>query len=134
MKLDPIIACPNETQLFGWAFLHDFVAHPFMAITLWSPWSLRFHNWTSLKAWPSARLIPPEFSHAWIPLWHRADYRRVGQGLYEVLHPRVDHSFRCQAKDASEALSKAVVYFSELAAMYGGQFSLPLFSMPPARG
>lgn len=34
-----------------WAIIHDSIAHPFMAITWYSKLSIRFHNYTSHKAW-----------------------------------------------------------------------------------
>lgn len=52
MRVDPRIGCANEEELLGWAIMHDLLAHPLMVITGYSQWSLRFHNFTSLKAWP----------------------------------------------------------------------------------
>lgn len=34
-----------------WAFIHDLIAHPLCALTLYSAWAVKFHDWTSLKAW-----------------------------------------------------------------------------------
>lgn len=36
-----------------WTIIHNAVAHPLMAITGDSAWSLRFHSWTADKAWGS---------------------------------------------------------------------------------
>lgn len=52
MKTDPRDACKHQRQRLCWALLHDLVAHPLMALTLYSRWSIRFHDWTSHKAWP----------------------------------------------------------------------------------
>jgi len=52
MKKDPNKACSNKKEQPGWAFLHDAVAHPLMALTGYSAWSVRFHDYTSKKAWP----------------------------------------------------------------------------------
>ena len=52
MRTDPRGACANEHQRLLWALVHDGLAHPLMALTGWSKWSLRFHDWTSHKAWP----------------------------------------------------------------------------------
>ena len=50
---DPRDACaPREQQRVFWALLHDVVAHPLMALTGWSNVGVRFHNFTSHKAWP----------------------------------------------------------------------------------
>lgn len=52
MKTDPNKGCKNQTEKLGWAILHDLVAHPVMALTGYSNLSMRFHNYTSHKAWP----------------------------------------------------------------------------------
>lgn len=52
MKTDPNKGCKNQTEKLGWAVLHDLVAHPVMALTGYSNISMRFHNYTSHKAWP----------------------------------------------------------------------------------
>lgn len=59
VRTDPRAACANERQRFWWAVLHDVVAHPLMALTGWSKWALRFHDWTSHKAWPRAQVRRP---------------------------------------------------------------------------
>lgn len=57
MKLDPNTLCDTgPKQNIGWAIFHDLVAHPLLVITFYSVASVKFHNWTSLKAWP---LQPP---------------------------------------------------------------------------
>lgn len=35
----------------GWALLHDGVAHPLMALTLYAQWAIRFHQWTDEPEW-----------------------------------------------------------------------------------
>ena len=52
MKTDPNKGCPNENECFVWAFIHDAISHPLMAITAYSKLSMRFHNYTSYRAWP----------------------------------------------------------------------------------
>lgn len=34
-----------------WAFMHDAVAHPLLALTGCATWTVRFHEWTSVKAY-----------------------------------------------------------------------------------
>lgn len=65
MRTDPRVACANERQRFWWAVLHDLVAHPLMALTGWSKWALRLHDWTSHRAWPRkpAPRQPLRFAH-----------------------------------------------------------------------
>lgn len=52
MKTDPNKGCKNTTQRLGWAVLHDAIAHPFLALTGYSKLGLKFHDYTSHKAWP----------------------------------------------------------------------------------
>jgi hypothetical protein len=52
MKTDPNTACDSENGSLVWAIIHDGLAHPLMAITGYSSWSLGFHDYTSHKAWP----------------------------------------------------------------------------------
>lgn len=52
MRTDPRKACANEDEKLLWALVHDGIAHPLMALTLFSKWSIAFHDWTSTKAWP----------------------------------------------------------------------------------
>lgn len=51
MKTDPNQACANESQRLLWAIIHDALAHPLMVLTGYSKGSLKFHDYTSLKAW-----------------------------------------------------------------------------------
>ena len=51
MKTDPNVRCINYVQHLGWAIVHDVIAHPFMGLTLYCKWSIRFHNYTSQKSW-----------------------------------------------------------------------------------
>ena len=52
MRTDPILACGNTQQKCLWALVHDALAHPLMALTGWSAWGIRLHDYTSKKAWP----------------------------------------------------------------------------------
>jgi hypothetical protein len=52
MKTDPNKSCANCEERLLWALLHDAVAHPLMGLTNYSKWSLRFHDFTSRRAWP----------------------------------------------------------------------------------
>lgn len=51
MKLDPNDSCVIFDEHLRWALIHDFFAHPLMALTFYSKMSVKFHNWTSHKAW-----------------------------------------------------------------------------------
>jgi len=35
-----------------WAFIHNLVAHPLLALTGGARWADRFHDYTAGKAWP----------------------------------------------------------------------------------
>lgn len=52
MRTNPRKACANEEERLFWALVHDGIAHPLMAVTLFSAWSVWFHDWTSRRAWP----------------------------------------------------------------------------------
>ena len=112
MKTDPNKACPNEAQRFFWAFVHDFLAHPLMAITAWSTWSLDFHDWTSHKAWP------------------RVEYDEVvvsfqsGTKVFEFKHPKVSHKYVTNGDDHATARAKADAWFEQLSVEFGGEFKL----------
>lgn len=51
MKTDPNKHCINFKQDLVWAIIHDVISHPLMGLTLYSKWSILFHNYTSHKAW-----------------------------------------------------------------------------------
>lgn len=52
MKLDPNRYCVKYEEHLFWAIVHDVIAHPLMAITLYKvPKLISFHNYTSQKAW-----------------------------------------------------------------------------------
>ena len=52
MKSDPNAGCPNHGENLAWAIIHDLLAHPLMALTGYGGWAIRFHDYTSRKAWP----------------------------------------------------------------------------------
>lgn len=56
MKTDPNLACKNREERLFWAIVHDAIAHPVMALTGYSNWAMKFHNYTSHKAWPRGGL------------------------------------------------------------------------------
>lgn len=51
MKTDPNEHCTKYEQCLGWAMVHDLIAHPVMALTCYCNLAVRFHDWTSRKAW-----------------------------------------------------------------------------------
>jgi hypothetical protein len=51
MKTDPNNHCINFKQNLLWAIIHDTLAHVLMGLTIYSSWSIKFHNYTSHKAW-----------------------------------------------------------------------------------
>lgn len=52
MKIDPRSACVNHSEVRYWALVHDAIAHPLMALSGYRSWAVRFHDWTSYRAWP----------------------------------------------------------------------------------
>ena len=57
MKRDPNAACANADQRLVWALVHDVIAHPLMALTGYCRLALRFHDYTSRKAWPRSTAV-----------------------------------------------------------------------------
>jgi len=52
MKIDPNRYCIVYKQNLMWALVHDIIAHPAMAITLYKvPIFIKFHDYTSQRAW-----------------------------------------------------------------------------------
>ena len=52
MKLDPNKYCVTYKQNLFWAMVHDIIAHPLMAFTLYKiNWCIKFHDYTSNLAW-----------------------------------------------------------------------------------
>lgn len=131
MRLDPNQACRNDEQRFWWAFVHDFVAHPLMALSLWSDWSLKFHDWTSRNAWPRGDSGSEAFqiNHTFAfsdDLWRTLPVTEFSPGFWEIAHPLVtDHILRTNASSAEEAGQKARAHFQDLMARFGAQFGPP---------
>ena len=51
-KLDPNNCCVMFDECLFWALVHDIIAHPLIALTLYKcEFAIDFHNWTSHKAW-----------------------------------------------------------------------------------
>lgn len=124
MRTDPRAACVNEQEKFWWAVLHDLVAHPLMALTNWSRWSLRFHDWTSYYAWPRVR--PKKYGQTvTVNTLHfgALTARMVGENVWTIPHPKVAHALTVTAGDGIEAVSLAERWFDELAEEYGGNFA-----------
>lgn len=117
MKTDPSKACPNEEQKFIWAFIHDFVSHPLMALTGWSALSLAFHDWTSHKAWPREMPVLAGSELEFIS--------GVGKVIvYRFVHPKVNHHFVTTGTDKADAQRKANDWFIQLSIEFGGDFTL----------
>lgn len=147
MKTDPRKACANERERFFWAFVHGLIAHGFMALSLWSKWSLEFHDWTSHKAWPRIKVsdyvvvhsnevkeiypMPPllvkglaikvgDWSFKLIDI----EVQQIKPGVWKANHPKVAHSFVTTASDEFDMAMKALSWFKELSTEFGGRFTL----------
>lgn len=116
MRTDPRAACANAEERKGWAVLHDLVCHPLMALTGWSSWSLRFHDWTSYRAWPR---VQPEWllqiSHLQSRRHGVLVVREVAPRVWSVTHPTLEHTITVSAGDAVHALEQAEAWFDGLA-------------------
>lgn len=116
MRTDPRNACANEKQLLGWAIVHDLIAHPFMALTGYSPLSLRFHDATSKRAWPRPAVSYREGTFS-VPSdrFGTLKVRRLApRGFYEIQHPLIDHKFVVKADGIDDAAEQAEEWFVSL--------------------
>lgn len=114
MRTDPRAACGNEKELLFWAFVHDAIAHPFMALTGWSKLSLRFHDYTSHYAWPRDTRAPiaPAVVHS--DRFGDLTVTAKPSGVFEVAHGLIAHRFVVRAVDVSDAVEQAEQWFNDL--------------------
>jgi hypothetical protein len=122
MKLDPNIACANQRENWFWAAVHDALAHPLMPITGYSQVAMRFHDWTSRKAWPR------EADRGVLEVWFASPYgelrvRNPRPGYWTVDHGQVHHQFGTMADNADQAVGEALCHFRDLDKHFGGRFA-----------
>ena len=122
MKTDPRQACANAREKLVWALVHDFIAHPLMAVTLYSRPALRFHDFTSHRAWPRVAVdqVPVTMVHS--RRYGVLMVRQVQPGVFATEHPTVAHTAVTNAGDAIEAAEKAEAWFDMLDREFGGCF------------
>lgn len=129
MRTDPNQACQNEKQRFWWALLHDFLAHPLMALFGYPVWSLKLHDFTSNRAWPRGQTVDTPPPLLWWGVkggWPegRLYFRCLPNKIYEFEHPNgIAHTFRCNAESTPLAVKKALEHFEDLANRFGGVFA-----------
>lgn len=113
MKLDPNRACQSENERLLWAILHDLIAHPFLAITLYSKVGRRFHDFTSHKAWPRGA---GDYDHFTVnsTSFGLVEGVKRKNGIWTISHPGIRHDVTVKAKSMSEALEKAEDWFKTL--------------------
>lgn len=121
MRTDPRRACANTDENLFWAIVHDLLSHPLMALTLYSGFALRFHDWTSHRAWPRVSATPVSCHLV------RSDFGTVevcdlGSNVWSVKHPNVHHCFVTNATTPWSAARKAGGWFRILADEFGGDF------------
>lgn len=114
MRNDPRAACANETERCGWAIVHDLIAHPLMALTLWSGPALRFHDWTSMRAWPRVVPTPGQVLTMLSRRYGALVVRLHDDGIYGVQHPSINHEYVTKAADAVAAVELAERWFDGL--------------------
>lgn len=94
MMKDPRKACANRKQRLGWALVHDGIAHPLMALTLFAKWALRFHDYTSHRAWPRKRSaftgLCMQTTSATECEWYRESMRKAGLPCWSQSMPLPD--------------------------------------------
>lgn len=122
MKTDPRKGCANLRELWVWAAIHDLLAHPFMVLTLYSRLSLRFHDFTSHRAWP--RPVRPAAITVVTPT-RFGDVRvtQQAEGVWSVYHGRVNHAITLASLSPEDALYKALKWFDSLGEEFGGKFA-----------
>jgi hypothetical protein len=115
MKTDPRKACANTKEKLFWAIVHDLIAHALMALTLYSSASVRFHNWTSLRAWP--RPSKPVLESDWVAeliSGQEVVISNVSPGVYSISHPTMAHKLVTNAEGKQDALRKGLRWFRNL--------------------
>lgn len=100
MRTDPRKACANKEERLLWALVHDGLAHVLMALTFYSAWSVRFHDWTSQRAWPRNRPAKVGFSLCTTDPkeaeFLRMAYKARGHGVWSKTTPLGDGVFLYQ--------------------------------------
>lgn len=122
MKTDPRTACANVQERKAWAVLHDLVAHPLMALTNWSRLSLRFHDWTSFRAWPRVRPAQLRTPVTLPSAWGVMVAEEVQPMFWRIQHPNMNNAIVQHGDDALVILETAERYFQALADEFGGPF------------
>lgn len=110
MKCDPSTACVSRNEVLRWAVVHDLIAHPFLALSGYARRAVRFHDWTSARAWPRPRkhlVLVAEYGL--IRVW-----QDPMPGFFRVDHPTIKHSLVCKADNAQQALDKGREWFASL--------------------
>ncbi|TPQ45804.1 hypothetical protein C2U71_11075 [Burkholderia ubonensis] len=125
MKTDPRTACENTEERLLWALVHDGIAHPLMAVSKFSHWSLRFHDYTSVRAWPRkpVHVEEPLSSFHFASRWGVMSITEDVPGIWRARHPRVSHDYRTCADSADDMFAKADAWFQELSDNFGGKFA-----------
>jgi hypothetical protein len=129
MRTDPRKACDSGREVLFWAFVHDLIAHGAMAIFFWAEWTLRFHNWTSEKAWPrksKGQAVEGKWKEIGPPLSPALIFKaqEISPGIWRVRHPRAAHEYTTTAESKYQAWAKAYKSFCELSKEFGGKFAI----------
>lgn len=122
MRIDPRKACANTEEKWFWAFIHDLIAHPIMALTNWGSLALKFHDWTSHHAWPRKHAVKLRQSHIYLSGVHRMTATEISPNIWRIEHPTVSHVLITNSTSGWGALDKARDWFDLLAAEFGGSF------------
>jgi hypothetical protein len=117
MKTDPREACSTPNEDLWWALVHDGLAHPLMALTNYAGFAVRFHNWTSRKAWPK-KPLPGALYCAWDTARHGIvrcfEASSTDPCLFRVEHGVHDRVVVLQAPTCFLALEKGIAVFDWL--------------------
>ena len=121
MRTDPRAACANENERAGWAFVHDLITHPLMALTGWARWSLALHDWTSHRAWPRPATVQGAATKVASARHGVLSVTPLAGGLYRVKHGTVDHAMVLPAISVEDAAAEAVSWFDTVELQSGHQ-------------
>lgn len=119
MKIDPRESCANVKENSWWAFVHDTVAHPLMALFGWPRWALEFHDFTSERAWPRERPARNSIRMVQTRRWGVLSVKRLDADTYSVMRRIHRGRFITRAtvilcaRDVTEAVERAALLYSK---------------------
>lgn len=97
-KLDPNGMCDVKSGSLFWQLVHDGIAHPLLVLGFYSRPVIRFHDYTSFKAWPLGVSGTSRIERAQDALQGHAEHRNV----YTLTHAVPAHLVLREGETAGE--------------------------------